>query len=156
VALFVITYAYARALKLSRSGSALVAISFALCGFQAAHIGHEPFNQLMPYLPLCLLLAERYVTTRRPLWLASLAIAWGIQVTIGHFQIQMWTAGLVLLLGIWRTWALGLSRNIAFSRIAGLGAGLCWGLLIAFVQFRLTWELTAVSGFVRPAHLLAA
>ena len=56
----------------------------------------------MPYLPLCLLLADRYAATGRLAWLAGLAMAWGTQVTLGHFQIQMWTAGLVLLAGAWR------------------------------------------------------
>ena len=110
----------------------------------------------MPYLPLCLLLADKYLTSGKLKWLAGLALAWGIQLTIGHFQIQMWTAGLVLVLGLARAWALPESRNIALWRIAGLGAGLFWGVLIAYVQFRLTWELTGVTGFVRPPHVLAA
>ena len=77
-------------------GSALAAISFALCGFQAVHVIHEPFYHLMVFLPVCLLLADRYATTGRWTWLAVLALAWGAQITLGHFQIQMWTAGLVL------------------------------------------------------------
>ena len=101
------TFAYARTLGISRSGSALAAVSFTLCGFQAAHIVHEPFNQLMPYLPLCLLLGEKYLATGKIAWLAGLALAWGTQLTIGHFQIQMWTAGLVVLSGMWRVWATG-------------------------------------------------
>ena len=154
VALAAPTFAYAR-MRLSRPGSALAAMSFSLCGFQAAHIVHEPFNQLMPYLPLCLLLADRYVTTGKLRWLAGLALAWGTQLTIGHFQIQMWTAGLVLLFGTWRVWSAGESRQRPLWRIAGLCAGLFWGLSIAWVQLRLTWELTGVSGFARPPHVMA-
>ena len=71
----------------------MAAVGFALCGFQAVHAVHEPFYHLMPFVPLCLLLADRYAATGRLAWLAGLAIAWGTQVTLGHFQIQMWTAG---------------------------------------------------------------
>ena len=44
----------------SRAGSAMTMVSFGLCGFQAAHAVHEPFYHVMPYLPLCLFLADRY------------------------------------------------------------------------------------------------
>ena len=74
----------------------MAALSFTLCGFQAVHAVHEPFYHVMPYLPLCLLLADRYAATGRPVWLAGLALAWGVQITLGHFQIQMWTGGLAL------------------------------------------------------------
>ena len=100
--LVAMTYTYARVLGISRPGSTLTAVSFSLCGFQAVHAVHEPFYLLMPYLPLCLLLADRYVVTGRASWLAGLALAWGIQLTLGHFQIQMWTGGLVLVAGGWR------------------------------------------------------
>ena len=115
------------------AGSAMAAVGFALCGFQAVHAAHEPFYHLMPYLPLCLLLADRYAATGRLAWLAGLAMAWGAQITLGHFQIQMWTGGLVCW---WLGRALGCRsrtepatappRRVADPRLdagAGLGGG---------------------------------
>ena len=37
-----------------RAGSAMAAVGFSLCGFQAVHAVHEPFYCLLPYLPLAL------------------------------------------------------------------------------------------------------
>ncbi len=119
VALAATMFAYARSLGITQAGSALASIAFTLCGFQAVHAVHEPFYHLMPYLPLCLLLGDRYATTGRPVWLSALALAWGTQVTLGHFQIQMWTAGLILVAGAWRTlgptmvWRDGERRQVA-------------------------------------------
>ena len=47
----------------------------------------------MPYLPLALLIAERYMASGRIVWLALLALCLGLQWTLGHFQIQTWTGG---------------------------------------------------------------
>ncbi len=155
LAILAATYAYARELGIGRAGSTLASVSFTLCGFQAVHVVHEPFYHVMPYLPLCLLLADRYASTGRLVWLAWLALAWGMQITLGHFQIQMWTAGLVLATGGWRALtATGVARRPT-ARILGLAAGLCWGAAVAWVQLRLTWELTGAAGFSRPSHLLA-
>ena len=66
IALAAATYAYARDLELPPSGSASAAIGFSLCGFQAVHSVHEPFYSLMPYVPLCLLLGDRFMTTGKP------------------------------------------------------------------------------------------
>jgi hypothetical protein len=156
VAIAAATFAYARTLGIGPAGSAIAALGFSLCGFQAVHAVHEPFYHLMPFLPLCLILADRYAATGRPAWLAGLAIAWGTQVTLGHFQIQMWTAGLVFLAGAWR--ALGRSKEPAtrrWWRTAGLMVGLAWGAAIAWVQLRPTWELTRMAGFDRPAEFLS-
>ena len=38
----------------------------------------------------------------RVVWLALLALCLGLQWTLGHFQIQTWTGGLVILTGLWR------------------------------------------------------
>jgi hypothetical protein len=154
LALFGTTFAYARVLGISRLGSVIASVSFALCGFQAAHALHEPFYQLMPYLPLCLLMAELYATSGRFTWLALLALAWGIQVTLGHFQIQMWTAGLVLFCGGWRAFTAAPSKRRAVMLVIGLMTAIGWGAAIAWVQLRLTWELSRVAGFVRPAEAL--
>jgi hypothetical protein len=155
LALAAATYLYARALEISRAGSALAAISFSLCGFQAVHAPHEPFYHLMPYLPLCLYLADRYVVTGRMVYLAGLAIAWGVQLTLGHFQIQMWTGGLVLVTGGWRALSAAGAFPLRLGRIVGIFVGLAWGAAIAWVQLRLTWDLTGVAGFVRPPQFLA-
>jgi hypothetical protein len=155
LALTAATFAYARGLGISRAGSALAAVSFTLCGFQAVHALHEPLYHVMPYLPRCLLLADRNLMTGRFLWLAGLALAWGAQLTLGHFQIQMWTARLVLLTSLWRVWTAEGNRRRSIWRVAGLCVGLFWGAMIAWVQLRLTWELTGVAGVVRPPHLLA-
>jgi hypothetical protein len=168
VALVAATFAYGRSLGISQAGAAIAALSFTLCGFQAVHAVHEPFYHVMPYLPLCLLLADRYAATGRLPWLAGLALAWGIQITLGHFQIQMWTGGLALLAGAWR--ALG-STSLRPQpspvkgdgvdpgrhpwRILGLILGLAWGAAIAGVQLRLTWELRGVAGFDRPTEFLS-
>jgi hypothetical protein len=154
-ALAAATYAYARQLGIGRAASVLASVSFTLCGFQAVHAAHEPFYHAMPYVPLCLLLSDRYVATGRLAWLAWLALAWGTQITLGHFQIQLWTAGLVLATGAWRVLAANGRTRRSLNRISGLAAGLCWGAAIALVQLRSTWELSRVAGFVRPSHLLA-
>jgi len=151
VALAGVTYGYARVLSIDRWGSALTALGFSLCGFQAVHAVHEPFYHLMPFLPLCLLLADRYMATGRLAWLAGLALAWGLQITLGHFQIQMWTACLALVIGRWRVSQFGLPR----WRWLGLIAGLSWGTAVAGAQLCLTWELTQVAGFDRASDQLA-
>lgn len=152
VAIAVATFAYARTIGFASAGSALAAVGFALCGFQAVHIVHEPFYHAVPYLPLCLILADRYAATGRIGWLAGLALAWGCQVTLGHFQIPMWTAGLVLLAGGWRV--MGLGGGLRW-RLLGPAMGLIWGAAIAWVQLRLTWELVGVAGFDRPPAFLS-
>ena len=151
VALAIATYAYARVLGTSQSGSALAALSFSLCGFQAVHAVHEPFYTLMPYVPLCLLLGDRYVATGRLVWLAALALAWGVQIVIGHFQIQAWTAGLILLTGGWKI----AIDHLPKSRWLGLAGALIWGAAVAWVQLRLTWELTLIIGLNKPVEFLA-
>jgi hypothetical protein len=155
IALAAATYAYARALEISHAGSALAAISFALCGFQAVHSVHEPFYHVMPYLLLCLYLADRYALTGRIVFLTGLALIWGIQLTLGHFQIQMWTGGLVALTGSWRALTSTGPVPSKLGRTFGLLAGLAWGASIACAQLSLTWELTRVSTFIRPAEFLS-
>ncbi|MGC8640531.1 MAG: hypothetical protein ACP5XB_11715, partial [Isosphaeraceae bacterium] len=137
------TYAYARFLKVSPQGAALAAIGFTFCGFQAIHSSHEPFYHALPYLPLALLLAEWHLASGRFLALVLLACAWGLQLTLGHFQVQAWTAGLVLVLGIWRT----IADRRPWWRFPGLVAALCWGAALAAVQLRTSWELARFLGF---------
>lgn len=145
------TYLYARSLRVSPWGSSFAAVAFTLCGFSAAHACHEPFYHILPYLPLILWLTERCSaepeTSRRRGWLAGIALAWGAQLTLGHFQIQFWTAVLAILTAAWRTrsW-----RPTLFTALA-----LGWGAAIASPQLIATWELLNTSGFQRGFDLLS-
>ena len=137
VLLVATTYFYARKLRLTPWGSAAAALAFTLCGFQAIHAVHEPFYHVMPYLPLALLLTEVYVESGRVAWLAVLALVLGAQWTLGHFQIQSWTNGLVIVTGLWRIATDRRPRR----RAVGLFLAVAWGCAIAAIQLVLSLEL---------------
>src|SRR5262249_38092164 len=61
VALAAAMYAYARRLGLTPWGSALGSVAFTFCGFQAIHSSHEWAYHVLPFFPLCLLLADLFV-----------------------------------------------------------------------------------------------
>lgn len=146
VALAFATYAYARTLKVVPAGAAVAAVAFTLCGFQATHAIHEPFYHVLPYLVLALILAERFMASGRLYWLVALAFAYGVQLTLGHFQLQAFTAGLVLVTGIWRAAA----ERKPWRRAGGLAGGLVWGATIAAVQLVPSWELMHVARLLKP------
>jgi hypothetical protein len=152
VALVATTYAYSRSLNISPWGSALAGVAFALCGFQAIHSSHEPFYSVMPYLPLALAIAELYVTSGRVFWLPLLAVVLGIQWTLGHFQIQAWTTGLVMLTALWRFFV---DRH-SWKRALGLIAATLWGLALAAVQLGPSWRFAELVGQTNrsPSELL--
>jgi hypothetical protein len=161
VGLAAATFAYARQVGETPWGASLAAVAFPLSGFLTVHASHEWAYQTLPYLPLCLLAAERYAATGRLAWLAALAMLWGVQITIGHFQVQSWTGLLALLAGGWRV----LADRRPPGRLIGLALGLAWGLAAAAVQLVPTWELAQLVGQTRrtfaelafysypPAHL---
>jgi hypothetical protein len=145
VLLAVATYGYARFVRISPSGASLAAVSFTFCGFQAIHSSHEPFYHALPYLPIALLLTEWYLASGRLVGLILLACVWGLQLTLGHFQLQAWTAGLVLAIGLWRAVANGFPP----LRLAAVLFALAWGAAMAAIQLESSWELTRFLGFTR-------
>ena len=148
VALAGTTYLLARDYKISPWGAAISSVSFALCGFMASHACHEPFYCLMPYLPLALWLARRYVATGHRMYQTGLALAIGIQLTLGHFQIQAWTIGLTLFYGA----AEVLCARASVGRFLGLTVAIIWGLAVASAQLALTAELTRYTTLQRPDY----
>jgi hypothetical protein len=142
VALVATTYFYARSLAIDRWGSAMAAVAFTLCGFQTIHSSHEPFYCVMPYLPLALAITERYAADGRFFWLTILALVLGAQWTLGHFQIQAWTGGLVILTGLWRA----LFDRRPWQRAGGIFAATIWGAAVAAVQLGLSWQYAATVG----------
>jgi hypothetical protein len=151
VALAAATYLYARELGIGGWGGATAAVSFSLCGFMAAHACHEPFYGALPYLPLALWAGRRYAQTGSPAWQAALALILGVQLTLGHFQLQACTAGLVLVLGA----SEARGRRELSTRGLGLLAAVAWSWAVAAVQLAPTLELLRDSGFERSGTQLS-
>ena len=158
VALALATFAYARCLDIKPWGAALTAIAFTLCGFQTSHSAHEPFYHILPYLPLTLLLTERFLAGGSRAWLAGLALALGAQFTLGHFQIQMWTAALVVLTAIVRTRPTLKKRrtlkSLVNGRVLAIMLAVALAAAIASPQLGITFELTRNSNFSRAPRFL--
>ena len=136
------TFAYSRQIGNTPWGSALAAVAFPFCGFLTIHSSHEWAYQNLAYLPLCLLASDRYAQTGKLGWLAGLSLLWGVQITLGHFQVQMWTAGLSLVMGIWRV----VADRQPLGRCVGIALGLLWGAGVAAVQLVPSWELAQLVG----------
>jgi hypothetical protein len=145
LALAAATYFYARCLGLAPWGAAIGAVAFTFCGFQAIHSSHEPFIGLMPYLPLALGIAERFMASGRPGWFAALPMVLGLQWTLGHFQVQTWTGGLVILTGLWRAAV----DHRPWRRAVMLVLAVAWGAALAAVQLGLTWQFAESIGQTR-------
>ncbi len=147
LALTAATYFYARCLGVLPWGAALSALAFTFCGFQAIHSSHEPFYCLLPYLPLALGLAERFLMSGRAVWLLLLPVVLGVQWTLGHFQIQTWTGGLVILTGLWRA---AVDRR-PWSRAGLLVVAVGGGIAMAAVQLGPSWQFSELVGQTRRA-----
>src|SRR5205823_4705603 len=105
------------------------------CGFQAIHSSHEPFYSALPLLVLALYFGERYMADGGLAPAAWLAITWGGQLMLGNFQIQLWTAVLVLVTGLCR-----MAQHGSRARLLGLVAALMCGAGIAAIQLVLSWD----------------
>jgi hypothetical protein len=142
VALGAAVFAYARQMRVTPWGAAISAVAFTFCGFQTIHSCHECFYHTLPYLPLCLLAADKFASTGRLNWLGTLGLLWGVQITLGHFQLQMWTGGLSLIVGGWRV----AQERRPLRRIFGLVVALILGLGVAMVQLAPSFELAQMGG----------
>jgi hypothetical protein len=136
------TFAYGRRLGLTPWGSSLASVAFTFCGFQTIHSSHEPFYHAIAYLPATLWISEAYLEDGRVWRLALLALALGAALTLGHFQLQMWAAGLVLFVGFWRAVA---DRRPA-ARAFFLVPAVALGGAVAAVQLALSWDFAQAVG----------
>ncbi len=145
-------YAYARQLEISPWAAAVSAIAFTFCGFQTIHSSHEWAYHTLAYLPICLLLIDRFASTGELRWLGWFGLAWGAQITLGHFQVQFWTGALAAFTGMWRAAQTGQHKR----RVIGVLAALALAVGVAAVQLIPTFELAEMVGQLsRSANELA-
>ena len=138
-----------RALGASAEGATLGAIAFALTPNLVAvgAFGHGSQMMTAAYLPLLILLLDRFVRRGSPLWLAGFALAAALQLLRGHVQIVFYTwlalGGYALFLAI--TSAREGRRAEAARALAGLAAGLLLGFGMSAFLYLPTHEYASLS-----------
>lgn len=151
-------FLYAREIGQSRTASLFAAMLFTFSGFLFGHIRHLNLIACAQWLPLALLLCERYARTRRPAWLLALAPVQALQHLAGHPQTAYYT---LLFTGVYLLARLALSpgkpalaegsrrpagarlRSVAlaallFAGASSLGAGLAGAQLLPTLELART------------------
>ncbi len=93
---------YLRALGMDRPSSLCAAIAFSWCGFFVAHLKHLNMHDAGIWVPLMLLLIEKYHTSRRGYWLCLVSAVVGLQILGGHPQISYYTVLFIAVYFLWR------------------------------------------------------
>lgn len=86
----IFTYLYARAIKLSKIGSVIPAISFMFCGFVTSWMAYGTLVYAFLFLPLALFAIEKYAQTQKARYLFLLSITIPFSFFSGHFQISLY------------------------------------------------------------------
>ncbi len=142
-------FALLRALGAAPEGATLGAVTFALTPNLVAvgAFGHGSQIMTAAYLPLLLLLLDRFTRRGSLLSLAGFALAAALQLLRGHVQIVFYTwlalAGYALFLAI--SGARAGRRAEAGRALGGLGAGLLLGFGMSAFLYLPTHEYAALS-----------
>jgi hypothetical protein len=138
-----------RALGAEPEGAVLGAITFALTPNLVAvgAFGHGSQMMTAAYLPLLILLLDRFVRRGSLLWLAAFAVAAALQLLRGHVQIVFYTwlalGGYALFLAI--TAAREGRRDESVRALAGLAGGLLLAFGMSAFLYLPTHEYAALS-----------
>ena len=144
--------AFARQLGAGRGGSVLAALVFAFSGFFVTHLKHINMTASAVWIPLLLLLLERYARNRSRGTLALFAAAVAAMILAGHPQIvynNLLVAGgyaLYLLVAVWRRRPVaGGGRGPAGRFAGGLLYAVILGVLLGLPQLLPTQELNKLG-----------
>ncbi len=123
--------------------AALGGLAFAFGGFAIAQVGHLNQISAVAWLPAVLLGYDRFVATRRVVWVAFGALALALQVLAGHPQDTYMTLIVLGVFGLVRTpWR---DPRGVVSCVIG-GAAMCaLGATVAAAQVLPTLELAPLS-----------
>jgi hypothetical protein len=166
------TYAYARAIDISRVGSTAAAIIFMFSGFVAAQaLWFTPAIGAIAWVPLGFLAVEKLCDKPRPSAAALLAISVGMPVLAGWLQVWVYSihaigvyaVGRVLIESRRKRWQIVYSVLLLALGI-GLGLALAAGQLLPSMELQalgprrpggLTVMQTLTLGPISPSRMLA-
>jgi membrane protein YfhO len=139
------TYGYVYSLTHSRLSAAAAGLSYSLCGFMIAHLGHTAIVHTIAWLPLIVwALTELAGNKRRfsTFWFITTALALACAALAGHTQMFVYVTALSATCALVVGFRAGLGR-IRYYSVCTLSMLL--GLGLAAVQLVPTFELTRLS-----------
>lgn len=126
----------------SRVAGMISGITYGMSGFFMAHLGHTAIIQCAAWLPLILLGVEKLRNGFHAGWFSITCVAVAFSILAGHFQIAVYSLGLVALYVLVMSWRASLSRWRYYS-LSSLGV--LSGIGIAAIQLLPTLELARHS-----------
>jgi hypothetical protein len=135
--------AFARQLGAGRGASVVAAVVFAFSGFFVTHLKHINMTAVAIWIPLLLLLLERFAARRSAAVLVSVALVVAAMIFAGHPQIAY---NNLLVAGVYSIYLMICIGRAAAPRFAaGMLVAVALGLLIGAPQLLPTAELSRLS-----------
>jgi len=134
------TFAYLREIKLSKLASLFGAIAFSFSAFAIVWSQWGTIIHAGLYLPLVLLLIEKYLSKPKPLFLGLISLALAFSVFAGHPQITFYLVLFSFVYAVFRT--LTNNNKKPLKTISFLSLAFVLAALIAAIQLVPTAELS--------------
>lgn len=125
----ILTFIYARSIKLSKSAALLAGIVFMFSGFFVTRLKHINLINAACWLPLLFFLIERYFQKKKFLYLIFAGAVWALQILAGHFEIAYYSILISFLYFSFRL-CLVYKKQKKFGSLIKMGLGFFWFILI--------------------------
>jgi hypothetical protein len=136
------TYGYVHTLTGSRLAGLLSGITYSMCGFMFAHMGHTTIIHVAAWLPLIVWSLEELRRGGGRGWLLLTSVSVACNVLAGHMQIVVYSLAVAAAYAIVLGWTAPAGRR-RFYLLSALGLAL--GLGLAALQILPTIELAGLS-----------
>ncbi|MEO0226315.1 MAG: YfhO family protein, partial [candidate division WOR-3 bacterium] len=95
-------YIFLRMIRIDPFASLFGAVAFSWCGFFVVHLKHLNMHDAGIWLPLLLILIEKYKNSSRPTWVLLISFVLGLQILAGHPQISYYTVLFLIIYFLWQ------------------------------------------------------
>ena len=140
----IFTFLYLREIKLSKEASLFGAITFSFSAFAVVWSQWGTIVHAALYLPLILLLIEKYLSKPKPLFLGLISFSLAFSVFAGHFQITLYLAVFTFIYTFFRTLTAS-DKKGCFKKMGFLFLSFALAVLISSIQLIPTTELSLHS-----------
>lgn len=139
----IFTYLFLKNLKVSTISSIFGSIIYSFSGFSIIWLEWNIHSQAIAYIPLMLLLVDKYHSSKKIFYLALLSISLAIQIFAGYPQLTLYTSIFLVVWFCWRTKIIRKGENLREAFL--FGTFILLGIGLAAIQIIPSLELLRYS-----------